>query len=263
MPRSEFEKAMPAWRLARARFSRSCGFRSRRRAEAARQQGQGAQGVDIGEGRGGERKIGFDRMTEGIDRRRSDMLIREGAESVRVGEADIRGDTAAHDGEFALFLAIIDNHELGDIRAGATGRRAEDQGGKGAVNQVGPGVFPNLPAVGDEDGDPLGGIHGAAAAEADDHIRPLGDIFAGAGFDFVILGIGGHLVKIDKGQAGREQALHHLVDPAGREEPLIADQKDLLATEPAGTDAGLVEEAPTEDDLGDFKFTVMMLFPTH
>ena len=185
-------------------------------------------------------------------------------EGVGVGQTDIGGDAAAHDGEFALLLAVVHHHELGDIGPRPAGGRAENQRRQGPADQVRPGVFPDLAPIGDQDGNPLGGIHGTPAAEADDHIRLLGNVFAGTGFDFVVLGIGGHLVEIDKRQPGGEQTFHHLVDPAGLEQALVADQKNLLATQTAGARSDLIEQAPAENDFGDFKFAVLMsIFQNH
>ena len=76
-------------------------------------------------------------------------------------------------------------------------------------------------------------------------------------FDLEILRVGGDLVEIDESQPRLEQAVHGLVHPSGLEEPLVADQKNLLPAQAPGTGADLVEKAAAENDLRDLEFAVV------
>ncbi len=197
-------------------------------------------------------------MAHGIGGGGTDEFVRQRFQGVRIGEADVRGDAAAHQGDLAAPDAVVDDRELGHVGAGAAGRRAEHQRRQGAVNPVGALIIADGAAIGDENGDSLGGIHGAAAAQADDYIRPLPDIFARPLFHLKVLRVGGDLVEIDKAQAGSHQALHRPIHPAGREQPVIADEENLFPAQPFGASADLVKEATAENDFRHLKLAVMI-----
>ena len=102
MPSRELEKAIPACRLARERFSRSFGRAFPHRFhQALGEKAHRLYGMDVGQGGGRHGEKGFHGVTEGIGGGGADIFVGEGFERVRVGEADVGRHAAAHDGHLA------------------------------------------------------------------------------------------------------------------------------------------------------------------
>src|SRR6185369_4605285 len=221
------------------------------------QKTQRLYGMDIGEGRRGYGKESFHGMAEGIGSSGTDKFIRQCSQCVRVCQADIRSNTAAHDADFSKVLGVADDCKLGNIGTGAAGRRTENQRRKWSNNPVRSFKVADFSSVGDKNGDCLGRIHGAAAPEADNHVGAVTQILSYARVNFVILWIRRNSVKINEFKSSLKKASHGLINPAGMKQPLVADKKYLLAAKSAGARPHLIQHASAENYFRHLKFIIM------
>src|SRR6185369_13445439 len=106
-------------------------------------------------------------MTEGVGSGGADKFVRQGCQGVRVCQADVRSNAAAHNTNLAKMLCVTDYGKLGYIGTGAAGCRTENQRRQGANDPVRSFKVTDFASVGYQYGDRLGCIHGAAATKAD------------------------------------------------------------------------------------------------
>src|SRR6185369_6032993 len=117
------------------------------------QKTQRLDGVNVGEGRRGNRKEGLNGVTEGICGGCADKFVRQGYKGVRVRQTDIRSNTAAHDADLAAVFGIADYGKLGDIGTGTAGRGAEDQRRERTNDPVRPFKVADISSVGHQNSD--------------------------------------------------------------------------------------------------------------
>ena len=155
---------------------------------------------------------------------------------------------------FTLRRVIGDDGKLRNVRGGAGGRRDADQGREWKVDPVDPLELEDVSLVGADDADPLGAVHGAAAADGDDGIAVLLPVELGPGHDLLGLRIAGD---------GAERRHSPVLLPAGIAGPLpssrppsprVGDDQHLAGTEVFRITAGQLAGIDAENKLGSNEF---------
>ena len=139
--------------------------------KACRNKAQRLDRVYVGERGRCHRKKSLKRVAECISGSRAHILVGEGFERIRVGQADIGSYTTTHNGDFAASFGIVDDGELGYIGTGAARGRTEDKGREWPKDLVRPFEILDPAAIGNENGDTFGGVHGTSAAKSYNDVR--------------------------------------------------------------------------------------------
>ncbi len=185
---------------------------------------------------GALRDIGFQRMGQAVDAGVGGGALRHAEGQFVVDDGGQRQGAEAGDEHLLIGFGIGDDGEARRLRAGARRGRDADDGHQPAV-RLGrhlEGAHPGAGLGRGEDGHGLGGIHRAAAAEADQAIMVAGFQHGAAGLDDGIGRVGHSFAEHVEGDAGRPQRRQQgTFDGTGGDHPGVRDhQRPAEAEQP-------------------------------
>jgi hypothetical protein len=213
--RAELHRATCGDILAAAEHHRKVGI----------EQGEGLTREEVRDGiaLGGDE--GLDRMADGVEAGAGGDLARLGEGERGIEQCDARHRLAVAARHLLVRLLIGDQRVALALAAGAGGGRNGDEWQERFGRRVGVPVVAHPSAIGQQEVAALGGVHRAAAAEADDDVDFPVTRHREAGID---VGGGGVLVRPVVGhyrEAGPLERLPHLGRMAGGDQALIGDQQ--------------------------------------
>ena len=155
----------------------------------------------------------------------------------------------ADDGDFGFLVAVGDNRKLGHVRGGTGGRGDADQGGARNIDPVDAFVFEDMPAVGGDDSDAFGAVHGAAAAHGHDDVAALLGIVFNPQHDFLGPGVGADVGKDGVGHLGGGERCQDFLRPSRLHDLRVGNQQDFGCPQVAGIATGQTDGAVTQYDI--------------
>ena len=213
-----------------------------------------APGQRIGHGRRAGGGVGLDQLAEGVHPRPRGDRRRDACMEFGVHQRDGRQEMMAAEGGLEAMLRRGNDGVARGLRAGPGRRGDGDPRGRG-TGDLPPRphhlqVIQHRPAVGEQPGDGLGGVNGAAAAQADDHVASRVPRPRQRGLDVRHLRLAalGHIDHADP--AGREPLGEFIRRPAAAGSRAVADHH-RHPPEFLGQFADSRELPPPEDDPAD------------
>ena len=186
----------------------------------------------------------------------ADVLVGKGLQGVGIGEADVGRHAAAHDGHLAALFGVGDDGELGDVGAGAAGGGTEHHGRQRPDDPVRSLEVADPAAVGNQDGDPLGRVHGAPAAEPDDDVRPLAQVLTRPLFDLDVLRDWGRSGRSRRTKPASSRLFMTWSTHPALKSPWSLTRNTLCPPRRRAQEPTWFEHPAAEDDLGDLELAM-------